>query len=165
MEAVYPPILKLAYEKKIPIIDLANTYDIYDDEIYVSQIEPSEKGGLITAQLINHVIKNHDFTQPSALYKMKLGNKNNNNGEITTESNNNGEIIKTYNDFHITNKPWIIGEVRQRTPLIVMLEMMKTTLLVTNSCKKKKEKSPEEIQKEEEEENERNRIDSEDRTK
>lgn len=52
METIYPPIFKIAQDKNIPIIDLANTYDIYDDSLYRSQIEPSEKGGMLTCELI-----------------------------------------------------------------------------------------------------------------
>lgn len=52
METIYPPIFKIAQDNKIPIIDLANTYDIYDDSLYRSQIEPSEKGGQLTCELI-----------------------------------------------------------------------------------------------------------------
>ncbi len=59
MEMVYAPIIAKAKEKGLPMIDLPNTFDIRNDKLYCSQIEPSEQGGEIISQLIAHIVKNH----------------------------------------------------------------------------------------------------------
>lgn len=45
------------------MIDLPNTFDIYDNNLYVSQIEPSSAGGDIIAKLIRQTmgVKEHAF--------------------------------------------------------------------------------------------------------
>eukprot|EP00747_Dinoflagellata_sp_TGD_P200126 gnl/TRDRNA2_/TRDRNA2_73503_c0_seq1.p1 gnl/TRDRNA2_/TRDRNA2_73503_c0~~gnl/TRDRNA2_/TRDRNA2_73503_c0_seq1.p1 ORF type:complete len:173 (+),score=23.87 gnl/TRDRNA2_/TRDRNA2_73503_c0_seq1:36-521(+) len=68
MEAVYSPILGMARAKKLPVIDLPRTFDIYRDELYVHQIEPSTKGGVVIAALIRHVVENDTPEKPSTLY-------------------------------------------------------------------------------------------------
>jgi len=73
MEEIYPPIFKLAQEKKFAIIDLSNTFDIYQDNLYSHQIEPSEQGGQLIAELISHVVKSHDFNGGSKMYLKKDG--------------------------------------------------------------------------------------------
>jgi hypothetical protein len=124
METIYPPIFKIAQDHKIPIIDLTNTYDIYDDSLYRSQIEPSEKGGQLTCELIKHVVENHNFSEPSRLYKL----------------NKEGKVESMANKFN-ANQTWFIGEKRSRTSLTVMLDMMRTTMMVTNNCAQNQEKN------------------------
>ena len=68
MESLYPEILKFARDFKLPIIDLPRTFDATDGDLYKCQIEPSAKGGALIADLIAHVVKNHDFDGPSAFY-------------------------------------------------------------------------------------------------
>jgi len=72
MEIVYPPIFQIAQEKKLPLIDLSNTFDIYDEKLYSQQIEPSSEGGMIIAQLIQHVVKNHNFNDASMFYQFNI---------------------------------------------------------------------------------------------
>jgi len=73
MEEIYPPILTLAKEHKLAVIDLPNTFDIYNNDLYRCQIEPSQKGGQIIADLISHVVNNHDWEGPSRFYFQKEG--------------------------------------------------------------------------------------------
>jgi len=75
MEEIYPPILSLAKEHKLAIVDLPNTFDIYNSELYCCQIEPSAKGGRIIAELISHVVNNHDWSGPSRFYYQKKWRK------------------------------------------------------------------------------------------
>jgi len=124
METIYPPIFKIAQEHKLAVIDLANTFDIYDDSLYRSQIEPSEKGGQLISQLIKHVVENHNFSDCSRLYKL----------------NKEGKVETMENKFN-ANQTWFIGEKRSRSSLTVMLEMMKTTMTVTNNCLQNQEKN------------------------
>jgi len=72
METVYAPILDEARNRNLAVIDLPRTCDIYDDSLYICQIEPSSKGGSMIAELIDHAIKNHDFGRSSKLY-LKCG--------------------------------------------------------------------------------------------
>ena len=53
---------------KVVIIDLSRTFDIYNDSLYECQIEPSYEGGKLISELIEHVIKNHDFEGESYIY-------------------------------------------------------------------------------------------------
>eukprot|EP01125_Pyxidicula_operculata_P002400 TRINITY_DN12278_c0_g1_i1.p1 TRINITY_DN12278_c0_g1~~TRINITY_DN12278_c0_g1_i1.p1 ORF type:complete len:362 (-),score=75.99 TRINITY_DN12278_c0_g1_i1:90-1175(-) len=69
METIYPFVFDLARTHNLPLIDLPNTFNINDESLYCSQIEPSEKGGKIIADLISHVIQNHDFNGPSLFYR------------------------------------------------------------------------------------------------
>jgi hypothetical protein len=61
MEVIYPVVFRIAREKNLPIIDLSNTFDIYDDDLYVAQIEPSHKGGQIITSLVKHIMLSHDW--------------------------------------------------------------------------------------------------------
>ena len=56
MEKIYSPILEIAENERIPLIDLTNSFDIYNKDLYVYQIEPSENGGKIITELISYVI-------------------------------------------------------------------------------------------------------------
>lgn len=72
MEQAYPPILEVARELHLPVIDLPNTFDIEDDELYEHQIEPSAKASTVITRLIVHVHERHDFQQ-SLLYRAEEG--------------------------------------------------------------------------------------------
>jgi len=81
MEVIYQPIFNIAKEHHIPIIDLSNTFDIFDNDLYESQIEPSYKGGQVISRLIAHVIGHHNFSGESLFYSEK-------GGQIQTSENN-----------------------------------------------------------------------------
>ena len=72
MEALYAPILSLAAELRLPILDLPNSFDIHNDDLYSHQIEPSATGGLLLAHMIAEVVQQHDFSAlgVSRLYTM-----------------------------------------------------------------------------------------------
>lgn len=70
---MYPEVLKLAVAKKIPLIDLPNTFDPRFNDLYKSQIEPSAFGSSIIAKLISHVVNNHSFDGESMLYSCSPG--------------------------------------------------------------------------------------------
>jgi hypothetical protein len=74
MENIYGPVLELARKHKIPIVDLPRTFDPSKPHLYECQIEPSEAGGGIIAELIDYVLKYHNFAGTSSLYfKPNLG--------------------------------------------------------------------------------------------
>ena len=73
MTMMYNPIIAKAKEAGLPIIDLSNTFDPTNDELYRSQIEPSAIGGGVIAKLIAHVALHHDFTGPSHIYSASDG--------------------------------------------------------------------------------------------
>merc|ERR1712014_119372 len=68
METIYEPVLALAREKKLPLLDLPRTFDIYNDDLYSHQIEPSAEGGKVIANMLFHVFKNDGAEKPSTLY-------------------------------------------------------------------------------------------------
>mmetsp|Transcript_137466 Transcript_137466/g.342923 ORF Transcript_137466/g.342923 Transcript_137466/m.342923 type:complete len:306 (-) Transcript_137466:52-969(-) len=68
MEQIYAPIVDLAEELRLPIIDLPRTFDIHRDELYSHQIEPSAHGGEVIAALVAHVVQNHGADKPSTMY-------------------------------------------------------------------------------------------------
>lgn len=70
MESLYVPILALAAEENIPVIDLPNSFDIHNDALYSHQIEPSATGGAVIAHMLGEVIQFHDFTGSSRVYTM-----------------------------------------------------------------------------------------------
>lgn len=67
LEKFYSPILERAKELRIPILDLTNTFDPYQP-LYDSGIEPGPKGGILIANGIEHVVKNHDYQGTSRIY-------------------------------------------------------------------------------------------------
>ena len=73
METLYAPIVSLAADMKLPIIDLPNSFDIYNDDLYSHQIEPSAVGGSLIAYLIGETIKRHDYSS-SQFYSMNTKN-------------------------------------------------------------------------------------------
>merc|ERR1711879_455647 len=58
----------MAQEKQLPIIDSPRTFDIYSDELYSHQIEPSVKGGEIIASLVQYVVEHGDRNETSTMY-------------------------------------------------------------------------------------------------
>jgi hypothetical protein len=40
----------------LPILDLPNSFNPYDDKLYISGIEPSEKGGALIAKGLSYII-------------------------------------------------------------------------------------------------------------
>lgn len=68
MEQIYPPILALARDHRLPVIDLPRSFDAFNGSLYKSQIEPSSEGGSAIAALISHVVSHHNFEGPSVLY-------------------------------------------------------------------------------------------------
>lgn len=73
LETLYQPILEEAQKQGTPIIDLPNTFDPKQSDLYISQIEPSALGGALIAQGINHVIQNHDFASNKSVIYSKAG--------------------------------------------------------------------------------------------
>ncbi|HEX4839329.1 MAG TPA: hypothetical protein VFU89_02670, partial [Rhabdochlamydiaceae bacterium] len=71
METFYRPILAQAKADGIPILDLPNTFNPYDSSLYIAQIEPSQKGGQLIAEGLDHIIKHHDFTSSKSLMYSK----------------------------------------------------------------------------------------------
>jgi hypothetical protein len=83
LETFYKPILAQAKADKIPILDLTNTFNPNDSTLYISQIEPSQKGGALIAEGIDHIIKHHDFNSSKSMMYTKrdsdqkfIGNEN-----------------------------------------------------------------------------------------
>ena len=72
MNTVYAPLLVLAKRLGVPIIDLPNTFDPYDKTYFECQIEPSEKGSDLIAEMIDHVVRNHKFDGPSMMYSKNV---------------------------------------------------------------------------------------------
>ena len=71
MESTFPIIFQVAREHRLPIVDLARSFDINNPELYRSQIEPSAMGGKLIADLIAHVISNHDFEHSDSTFYYK----------------------------------------------------------------------------------------------
>ena len=57
-ELVYPPVLELACANGWDVLDLPNSFDIQDSDLYRCQIEPSARGGALIAELIAHAVLN-----------------------------------------------------------------------------------------------------------
>lgn len=65
MERFYRPILAQAKKDGIPILDLPNTFNPNNSDLYISQIEPSEEGGKLIAEGLVYIIKHHYFNSAS----------------------------------------------------------------------------------------------------
>lgn len=78
MENIYAPVIQLAKEHGLAVIDLPRTFDIYDSSLYTHQIEPSCAGGRLIASMLARAIATHKMG--SSLY---LGVE----GDIVTEEN------------------------------------------------------------------------------
>lgn len=63
LESLYGEIVAKARKHHLPMVDLPNSFDIYDNGLYVNQIEPSNRGGDIIAKVIGRTIgvKEHGF--------------------------------------------------------------------------------------------------------
>jgi len=88
MQRVYVPVLNRVRRSSIAILDLPKTFDIYDDELFCRQIEPSAKGGALIAKLLSHTISKHDFSGRSRLYLCR-----------------DGEVCDELNDEHVRYDP------------------------------------------------------------
>jgi len=84
MEKVYTFIFDLAIAYKAPIVDLSNSFDCFNENLYTHQIEPSNEGGDIIAKIISHVLSHHNFESNSKIYTT------NDDGEVK-DRDNNGE--------------------------------------------------------------------------
>ena len=58
MEGIYPSVLELACANAWDVLDLPNSFDIQDSDLYRCQIEPSAQGGALIAELIAHAVLN-----------------------------------------------------------------------------------------------------------
>lgn len=90
IEKFYQPILKRAKEDGIPILDLPNTFDPYQN-LYLSGIEPGVEGGKLIAEGIAHIVQNHCYSSPSKLYAKK---KNQTAFSVANNPGANGWRIK-----------------------------------------------------------------------
>lgn len=61
LSMVYSNIIPIARKMGLPLIDLSNSFDIMNPELYECQIESSSKGGELIAKLIGHVLRTYDF--------------------------------------------------------------------------------------------------------
>jgi hypothetical protein len=69
MEKFYKPILEKAQKGNIPILDLPNSFNPYEHEpLYISGIEPSERGGYLIANGLSHIITYHDYNSSGKIY-------------------------------------------------------------------------------------------------
>jgi len=68
MQTVYKPILPLAAESKLAILDMPSSFPLEDSSFYKLQIEPSAKGGELIATLICHAVQYHDWAQGAVIY-------------------------------------------------------------------------------------------------
>jgi len=68
MQTIYAPILNVAKDRRLAILDLPRTFDIFKDELYSHQIEPSAQGGAVISALVEHAVKHHTLEKPSTLY-------------------------------------------------------------------------------------------------
>lgn len=66
----YQPILKEARDARIPVLDLPNTFNPYDD-LYISGIEPSAQGSALIAEGIAYIVENHDFEEEQSMIYSK----------------------------------------------------------------------------------------------
>jgi len=67
LEQVYAPILRLAAEHKLAVVDLPRSMDPHDMSLYKLQIEPSGRGGSLISRLVLHAAAHHG-DRPSTLY-------------------------------------------------------------------------------------------------
>jgi len=70
MQRFYQPMLEIAKQDNIPILDLPNTFDPFAP-LYESGIEPNERGGQLIADGIDHIVTHHDFNGVSKLYSKR----------------------------------------------------------------------------------------------
>ena len=68
MATIYRNLFKTLGKQSMAVIDLASSFDYQDGTSYVSQIEPSNKGGEQIAQLVAHAVTHHNFSGPSIIY-------------------------------------------------------------------------------------------------
>merc|ERR1712224_746857 len=68
MERIYNFIvIDLAREHRLPVIDLASSFDIFNPDLYRSQIEPSDKGGELITELVAFVMGNFEFGKSESM--------------------------------------------------------------------------------------------------
>ncbi len=72
LESFYRPIINHAKANRIPILDLPNTFNPHK-RLYTCGIEPNEEGGALIAEGIDHIVRNHDFSEGSVLYSKADG--------------------------------------------------------------------------------------------
>ncbi len=72
LESFYRPIINHAKAKQIPILDLPSTFNPHK-RLYTCGIEPNEEGGALIAEGIDHIVRNHDFSEGSVLYSKADG--------------------------------------------------------------------------------------------
>jgi len=90
IESFYQPILEEAKLSQIPVLDLTNTFNPYQN-LYEYGIEPGIEGGKLIAEGIHHIVKHHDFTGGSILYSKSDGR------DTYTSSENKGP-----KEWHVT---------------------------------------------------------------
>lgn len=82
MEVFYRPILERAKKDRLPILDLANTFNPYQ-RLYFRQIEPNVEGGKLIAEGIQYIVQHHYFDVDGS----KLYSKRDSKGEFSSVEN------------------------------------------------------------------------------
>lgn len=69
LEKFYKPIFERAKKDKTIILDLPNIFDPHDSSLYLSQIEPSQRGGALIGEGLAELIKNSE----AGIYRKQRG--------------------------------------------------------------------------------------------
>lgn len=99
MQLFYHPILKRAREDGLQVIDLANTFNPYKNDLYINSIEPSEIGGRVIAQGIYSAItfcQDRERERERESYLLHTNLKNTRELNFVGTSNNNQTTWKVH---------------------------------------------------------------------
>lgn len=117
MQQIYVPVLDAARRHGLPIIDLPRTFDIYQDDLYEHQIEPSARGGQIITALAAHIAASHGPEKPSTFYmysSCKPGI-----GEVVEEPNGDGPWIIPHDPSSIPGASGAPDEHQEKVKALV----------------------------------------------
>jgi lysophospholipase L1-like esterase len=94
MQRIYRPIITMAKEYGLAVIDLPRTFDPADETLYRLQIEPSKEGGILIAKVVSNAICTHNFDGPSYLYSMESSGETYRKEENVFDQSNKWCIVR-----------------------------------------------------------------------
>ncbi|MDP1879825.1 MAG: hypothetical protein Q8K60_02655 [Parachlamydiaceae bacterium] len=73
LEKLYQPMLEKAKKDQIPVLDLSNSFNPFDNLLYTQSIEPNEKGSELIANGISYIVKDYENFKGKTVIHSDIG--------------------------------------------------------------------------------------------
>lgn len=98
MQECFRPIVDILRDHSLQVLDLPNSIDIFQDELFSHQIEPSHVGGIVISDALRHVMQQCTQGKPSTFYRFRRARDGQGLGGTLTffEQENTQDLTSTW---------------------------------------------------------------------